>query len=93
MTALTDLVKLANINGGKIPATIPAHYVRWAAATHKDSRQVRRQSRPVGCIDAALNHLRSLVEAGIEYPDAEYKASTRFNVSADALRSAYDNQH
>jgi len=27
-----DLVRLANLNGGKIPATIPDHYVMHVAA-------------------------------------------------------------
>lgn len=26
-----DLAKLANNHGGRIPTTVPDHYVRWAA--------------------------------------------------------------
>lgn len=93
MTAMTDLVKLANLNGGKIPATIPAHYVQWAAGKHKASRQARRDAVQVGCMDSALDYLRGLVSSGVEYPDAEFKASNRFAVDASELRAAYDNLH
>ena len=41
-------------------------------------------------MDEALAYLIERVEAGTEYPDAEFKAVRRFQVSADELRAAYD---
>lgn len=34
-TAFADLIKLAYKNGGRIPGSIPAHYVRHAYAIHR----------------------------------------------------------
>ena len=36
--AYADLVKLALKNGGKIPSTIPAHYVAYVYAIHKAAK-------------------------------------------------------
>lgn len=41
-------------------------------------------------LDAALQYLLQLIRDGIEYPDAEWKASQRHGIPADALRTAYD---
>jgi len=38
----------------------------------------------------ALSYLLALVNAGAEYPDAEWKASEKFKVDAAKLRAAYD---
>jgi hypothetical protein len=40
----------------------------------------------------ALTYLMKLIDDGIEYPDAEWKASQRYGVSADDLRNDYDRQ-
>jgi hypothetical protein len=40
----------------------------------------------------ALDYLLELIEAGWEYPDAEYKAARKFGVPADELRACYDNR-
>ena len=39
---------------------------------------------------SALKYLVSLIEQGYEYPDAEWKASQKYNVSPDKLRDLYD---
>ena len=39
----------------------------------------------------ALNYLVMLIEQGYEYPDAEWKASQKYNVPAEELRDLYDN--
>lgn len=38
MRALADLVKLADRHQGRIPGSIPAHYVQWAFACHRNQR-------------------------------------------------------
>lgn len=38
----------------------------------------------------ALRALRADIAAGGEYPDAEFRVSQKFKVSAEALRAAYD---
>jgi hypothetical protein len=38
----------------------------------------------------ALAYLIELVEDGMEYPDAEFKAARKFQVPADELRDDYD---
>lgn len=40
----------------------------------------------------ALQYLNSLIEQGIDYPDAQYKASAKYNLDADALQQTYDDQ-
>lgn len=40
-TAFADLIKLANKNGGRIPGSIPAHYVRHAYAIHRTAKGLR----------------------------------------------------
>jgi hypothetical protein len=40
----------------------------------------------------ALDYLNELIAAGWEYPDAEYKAATKYQVDADELRAEYDAQ-
>lgn len=41
-------------------------------------------------LDAALHYLLQLITAGIEYPDAEWRASQKFGVPSTNLRDAYD---
>jgi hypothetical protein len=36
--------------------------------------------------------LLELIAGGWEYPDAEYKAATKYKVPADELRDCYDNK-
>ena len=43
-------------------------------------------------MQTALAYLNELIESGIDYPDAEYRAAKRFSISADDLREAYDLQ-
>jgi hypothetical protein len=38
----------------------------------------------------ALDYLDQLIDQGYEYPDALYKASSRFKVDHNALQDAYD---
>ena len=38
----------------------------------------------------ALNYLISLINSGMEYPDAEWKTAQKFKVSAADLCEAYD---
>lgn len=40
----------------------------------------------------ALNTLNHLISQNVEYPDAEFKASTTHKVDASELRAAYDHQ-
>lgn len=44
-------------------------------------------------LDTALQYLLQLIDEGVEYPDAEWKATQRHNVPADMLRQAYDDNH
>lgn len=39
----------------------------------------------------ALNYLVDLIDNGMDYPDALYKASDKFHVAHDILAEAYDN--
>jgi hypothetical protein len=41
-------------------------------------------------LDRAYTYLLSLINQGVEYPDAEYRAATKFNVSQTCLRRMYD---
>lgn len=41
-------------------------------------------------LDQALNHLISLIDGGMEYPDAEWKAVSKFKVPQGELCAAYD---
>lgn len=41
-------------------------------------------------LEAALQYLLQLIDEGVEYPDAEWKATQRHNIPADTLRQAYD---
>ena len=38
----------------------------------------------------ALDYLDDLIDQGIEFPDALYKAARKFNVKYEALQDAYD---
>ena len=40
----------------------------------------------------ALEYLIYLIETGVEYPDAEFKAAKKFTVPSDELRACYDAQ-
>lgn len=41
-TAYMDLVRLAEKNGGKIPLCIPAHYVKYVQAAHREAHGMVR---------------------------------------------------
>ena len=41
----------------------------------------------------ALKYLDELIDQGIEFPDALYKASTRFKVNYQLLQDAYDGKY
>ncbi|MNF20813.1 hypothetical protein D3C87_616150 [compost metagenome] len=43
-------------------------------------------------MDGALEYLIQLIDDGYEYPDAQYKASQKFKVSAEELQERYDDQ-
>ncbi len=38
MSAFTDLIKLAYKNNGKIPNSIPSHYIQYVYAIHKQNK-------------------------------------------------------
>lgn len=40
----------------------------------------------------AYEYMVSLVGSGVEYPDAEWKAASKFGVSCDELREMYDSE-
>ena len=40
----------------------------------------------------AYDYMISLIDSGIEYPDAEWKAASKFGVSCDDLREMYDSE-
>lgn len=40
-------------------------------------------------LDKAFEYMVSLIESGVEYPDAQWKASSKFAVSADELADMY----
>lgn len=39
---------------------------------------------------AALGHLVDLINQGVEFPDAAWKAASRYGVNQHALERAYD---
>lgn len=39
---------------------------------------------------SALEYLDQLLDQGMEYPDAQYKAAKRYKVDPDTLQKAYD---
>lgn len=41
-------------------------------------------------LDKAYNYLIQLLEDDGEYPDCEFKAACKYNVSCDDLREMYD---
>lgn len=43
-------------------------------------------------MNEAFEYLEDLIAAGYEYPDAEWKASQKFNVPSDELRELYDSR-
>lgn len=47
-TPLVDLLKLASNFDGKIPASIPAHYVSWALVEHRHDRRPRSLAAQIG---------------------------------------------
>lgn len=47
MRPLADLIRLADQNSGRIPGTIPEHYVQWALASHRHQRNLGQPQRPV----------------------------------------------
>jgi len=50
MSPLADLVRLSGSFGGRIPDSVPAHYVEWALSVHRRARTLAasatRVSRP-----------------------------------------------
>jgi hypothetical protein len=47
---------------------------------------------PLGSLYAAFDYLSDLIDKGMEYPDAEWKAWRKFNVESDDLRALYDHE-
>lgn len=43
-------------------------------------------------LSKAYAYLLELIEKGVEYPDAEWKAASKFDVASDDLRAMYDEQ-
>jgi len=43
-------------------------------------------------VSAALAYLFKLIDAGIEFPDAQFKTCVKFGVNSDELADAYDAQ-
>ncbi len=41
-------------------------------------------------LNAAYAYMLALIEDGMEYPEAQWKAAHKFHVSADALQEMYD---
>lgn len=41
----------------------------------------------------ALNYLDQLLDEGVEFPDAIWKATQKYNVSAQDLQAAYDGEY
>ena len=41
-------------------------------------------------MQAAFDYMIKLINNGYEYPDAEWKASSKFNVPSDELKEMYD---
>lgn len=44
-------------------------------------------------LNMALDYLQNLIAKGVEYPDAQWKACSEFNVSGIELQAMYDNGH
>lgn len=43
-------------------------------------------------MEQALNYLNALINQGMDYSDAQHKASAKYGVDADTLQQAYDDQ-
>jgi hypothetical protein len=43
-------------------------------------------------VNDAYLYLLELIEQGVEYPDAEFKAAERFDVDASDIREMYDGE-
>jgi len=43
-------------------------------------------------MEQALEYLNNLINQGMDYSDAQYKASDKYGVDADVLQQAYDDQ-
>jgi hypothetical protein len=41
----------------------------------------------------AFNYMVQLIDSGVEFSDAQWKASNKFRVSSDALAEMYDQQY
>lgn len=41
-------------------------------------------------LDKAFEYMNSLIDSGVEYPDAEWKACLKFSVLAEDLTEMYD---
>jgi hypothetical protein len=41
-------------------------------------------------LDLALQHLKTLIQNRVEYPDAEFQTTLKFNVDEQQLMDAYD---
>jgi hypothetical protein len=40
-------------------------------------------------IDEAFEYMLKLIDEGVEYPDAQWKASSKFAVNGDTLQAMY----
>ncbi|WP_268994228.1 hypothetical protein [Janthinobacterium sp. FW305-128] len=40
----------------------------------------------------AMEYLEKLITDGVDYPDAEFKTSVKFDIDANDLRADYDRQ-
>ena len=52
-----------------------------------------RLSKCEGDVAAALEALQRRIEAGEEYPDAQWRVVCEYRVCPQALQDAYDNEH
>lgn len=70
--------------------------IQTTYAQEEIERQLRTsgvlEERRIGDLDQALTHLVRLVERGVEFPDAQWKATQRYKVDADELAEVYDNR-
>lgn len=67
----TDLVRLANRNGGKIPAFVPAHYVHWAMSERKAAKPVAQfKDRDANITAFVKNNNRGGYDVSVRDDDA-----------------------
>ena len=46
MSAFTDILRLAERNNGRIPDSVPHHYVKWALNVHRADKATLRPVAP-----------------------------------------------